>query len=128
MNDVLFEDYLADRLSAADVVRLKQLLASDSNARARFVEVLLEWELLSETARQLTSNICPVIDINSSQPDLSKRHRPALRVAPTRPLIRPLIRPLTRHALKILIPMGALAATLLCWQFVRQVNRSRLDI
>ena len=117
MNDVLFEDYLADRLSAADVVRLKQLLASDPNARARFVEVLLEWELLSETARQLTTNICSVVDINSSQPDPSKRHRPALRVAPTRPLTQPLNQPLnqllTRHALKILIPMGALAATLM---------------
>ena len=123
MNDALFEDYLADRLSPADVVRLKHLLASDHDARARFVEVLLEWELLSETARQLTTHTCPVIDLNSSQPDLSKRHRPHLRVPPTRPLTRPLTRSLarslarpltqlmTRHALKMLIPVGALAAT-----------------
>lgn len=119
MNDALFEDYLADRLSPADVVKLKHLLASDHDARARFVEVLLEWELLSETARQLTTHTCPVVDLNSSQPDLSKRHRPLLRVAPTRPLTRPLAQPLarpltqlmTRHALKMLIPVGALAAT-----------------
>ena len=105
MNDALFEDYLADRLSAADVVRIKQLLASDRDARARFVEVLLEWELLSETARQLTTNSCPVVNLNSSHRELSKRHRPALRVAPTRPR--------TRHLLNMLVPMGALAATLM---------------
>jgi PA14 domain/FecR protein len=103
VNDALFEDYLADRLSAADVVRMKQLLASDREARARFVEVLLEWELLSETARQLTTNSCPVVDINSSHRELSKRHRPTLRVAPTRPR--------TRHLLTMLVPIGVLAAT-----------------
>ena len=88
MNDALFEDYLADRLSAADVVRMKQLLASDRDARARFVEVLLEWELLSETARQLTTNSCPVVDINSSHREAGKRQRPPLRIAPTRPRTR----------------------------------------
>ena len=118
MNDALFEDYLADRLSAADVVRIKQLLASDRDARARFVEVLLEWELLSETARQLTTNSCPVVDINSSHRELSKRHRPALRVAPTRPR--------TRHLLNMLVPMGALAATLMvAWLAIRPANEPK---
>lgn len=118
MNDALFEDYLADRLSAADVVRMKQLLASDRDARARFVEVLLEWELLSETARQLTTNSCPVVDINSSLSEAGKRQRPPLRIAPTRPR--------TRHVLTKLIPLGALAATFMValW-VVRPANESK---
>jgi PA14 domain/FecR protein len=119
VNDALFEDYLADRLSAADVVRIKQLLASDREARARFVEVLLEWESLSETARQLTTNSCPMVDINSSNREPSKRHRPSLRVAPTRPR--------TRHLLNVLVPMGALAATfMVALLVVRPVSEPQL--
>jgi len=102
-NDPLFEDYLADRLSAADVVRLKEVLAGDRSARARFVEVLQEWELLSESARQLTSNSCSVID-DSANRDGAKRRRPTLRVA--------IGHPSPRRTLSMLIPMGALAASL----------------
>jgi PA14 domain/FecR protein len=104
LNDPLFEDYLADRLSAADVVRLKEVLAGDRTARARFVEVLQEWELLSESARQITGNSCPVMDDSANQ-DAGKRRRPTLRVTITRPS--------PRRALSMLVPMGALAATLL---------------
>jgi hypothetical protein len=104
LNDPLFEDYLADRLSAGDVVRLKEVLAGDRTARARFVEVLQEWELLSESARQITGNSCPVMDDSANQ-DAGKRRRPTLRVTITRPS--------PRRALSMLVPMGALAATLL---------------
>ena len=103
-DDVLFEDYLADRLTAGDVVRLKQVLSSDRSARARFVEVLREWELLAESARQITGNSCPVMG-DSSNSEGAKRRRPTLRVAP--------VRPSPRHALSMLVPFGALAATLL---------------
>lgn len=103
-NDALFEDYLADRLSAGDVVRLKQVLASDRSARGRFVEVLQEWELLAESARQITGNSCSVID-DSANSAGGKRRRPTLRVAP--------VRPSPRRTLRMLVPMGAVAATLL---------------
>lgn len=103
-NDALFEDYLADRLSAGDVVRLKQVLARDRSARARFVEVLQEWELLAESARQITGNSCPVMD-DSPNSDGAKRRRPTLRVAP--------VRSSPRRTLGMLVPFGALAATLL---------------
>ena len=103
-DDVLFEDYLADRLTAGDVVRLKQVLSSDRSARARFVEVLQEWELLAESARQITGNSCPVMD-DSSNSDSAKRRRPTLRVAP--------VRSGPRRTLSMLVPFGALAATLL---------------
>ncbi|MBA3700038.1 MAG: FecR domain-containing protein [Planctomycetes bacterium] len=103
-DDVLFEDYLADRLSAGDVVRLKQVLSGDRSARARFVEVLQEWELLAESARQITGNSCPVMD-DSSNSDGVKRRRPTLRVGAARPS--------PRRTLSMLVPFGALAATLL---------------
>jgi hypothetical protein len=103
-DDVLFEDYLADRLSAADVVRLKQVLSRDRSARARFVEVLQEWELLAESARHITGSSCPVMDDTSNR-DGIKRRRPTLRVAPARPS--------PRRTLGMLVPFGALAATLL---------------
>lgn len=102
-DDVLFEDYLANRLSAENVVRLKQVLAKDRGARARFVEVLQEWELLSESARQITGASCPVIDDTANRG--GPRRRPQLRVAPTRPS--------SQRALSMLVPMSALAATLL---------------
>jgi hypothetical protein len=100
---VLFEDYLANRLSAENVVRLKQVLAKDRGARVRFVEVLQEWELLSESARQITGASCPVIDDSANRG--GPRRRPVLRVAPSRPS--------SRRVLGLLVPMGALAATLL---------------
>lgn len=103
-DDALFEDYLADRLSAGDVVRLKQVLSGDRSARARFVEVLQEWELLAESARQITGNLCPVMD-DSSNGDVGKRRRPTLRVGAARPS--------PRRTLSMLVPFGALAATLL---------------
>lgn len=103
-DDVLFEDYLADRLTAGDVVRLKQVLSSDRSARARFVEVLQEWELLAESARQITGNSCPVMD-DSSNYDGAKRRRPTLRVAP--------VRSSPRRTLSMLVPFGAMAAALL---------------
>jgi PA14 domain/FecR protein len=103
-DDALFEDYLANRLSAGDVVRLKQVLSGDRSARVRFVEVLQEWELLAESARQITGNSCPVMD-DSSNSDFAKRRRPTLRVAPGRPS--------PRRALGMLVPFGALAATLM---------------
>jgi ferric-dicitrate binding protein FerR (iron transport regulator) len=102
-DDVLFEDYLANRLSAESVVRLKQVLASDRGARARFVEVLQEWELLSESARQITGASCPVIDDSANRG--GPRRRPQLRVASPRPS--------SQRALGVLVPMSALAATLL---------------
>lgn len=102
-DDVLFEDYLANRLSAENVVRLKQVLATDRGARARFVEVLQEWELLAESARQITGASCPVIDDSANRG--GPRRRPQLRVAPARPP--------SRRALGMLVPMSALAATLL---------------
>ena len=101
-DDALFEDYLANRLSAENVVRLKQVLAGDAPARARFVELLLEWELLSESARQITGASCPVIEDSSNR---STRRRPLLRVAPARSS--------PRRILGMLMPMGALAAMLL---------------
>lgn len=104
-NDALFEDYLANRLNAEDVVRLKQVLSGDAAARARFVAVLQEWELISESARQITNNSCPVMIEDSSNRDGAKRRRPTLRVAP--------VRPSSRRTLSMLVPMGALAATLL---------------
>ena len=103
-NDALFEDYLADRLSAADVVRLKQVLAGDRAARARFVGVLQEWELLAESARQITNNSCPMMPDDSANRDIGKRRRPTLRVAVSRPS--------PRRVLGMLVPMGALAAAL----------------
>lgn len=102
-DDALFEDYLANRLSAENVVRLKQVLASDRAARARFVEVLQEWELLSESARQITGASCAVIDDSANRG--GPRRRPQLRVAPGRPS--------SRRALSMLVPMSALAATLM---------------
>jgi hypothetical protein len=107
VNDALFEDYLADRLSAADVGRLKQVLSSDRRARARFVEMLQEWELLAESARQITVNSCPVsLDDgpNRAIADGVRRRRPSLRAVPARHS--------GRRALGMLVPFGALAATL----------------
>lgn len=103
-DDVLFEDYLANRLDAAGVVRLKQVLASDRAARARFVAVLQEWELLAESARQITGASCPVLD-DSANRAIGARRRSVVRVAAARPT--------TRRTLGLLVPMGALAATLL---------------
>lgn len=103
-DDALFEDYLANRLSAGDVVRLKQVLSGDRSARVRFVEVLQEWELLAESARQITGNSCSVMD-DSSNSDGAKRRRPTLRVGPARSS--------PRRTLSMLVPFGALAATLL---------------
>ncbi len=103
-NDALFEDYLADRLSAADVVRIKQVLAGDHAARTRFVEVLQEWELVAESARQITNNSCPMVPDDSANRDLGRRRRPTLRVAP--------VRPTRRRVLTMLVPTSALAAAL----------------
>lgn len=102
-DDVLFEDYLANRLDAENAARLKQVLAGDRAARARFVAVLQEWELLAESARQITGASCPVIEDSANRS--GPRRRPQLRVASPRTS--------PRRALGLLVPMSALAATLL---------------
>jgi hypothetical protein len=112
--DSLFEDYLANRLTAEGVVEIKRVLASDKAMRARFVAVLQEWELMSEAARQVTANssaaIVERLEADSSNREITadlnnnSRRRPSLRVAPTRPQ--------TRRAISMLLPAAALAASI----------------
>jgi PA14 domain/FecR protein len=114
-NDALFEDYLANRLAAEGVVEMKRILASDKQMRTRFVEVLQEWELISDAARQITANsherIGESLVDDSSNCSLhtdvalsANRRRPAPHVAP--------MRTATRRAISVLLPVGVLAASL----------------
>ena len=113
--DALFEDYLANRLTAEGVVEMKRVLSSNKEMRAQFVTVLQEWELMAEAARQVTANssasiVENLVDDSSNrsvhaEAEMSaNRRRPSLRVVP--------IRPATRRAISMLIPIGALAASI----------------
>ncbi len=113
--DALFEDYLANRLTDEGVVEMKRVLSSNKEMRAQFVTVLQEWELMSEAARQVTANssasiVENLVDDSSNRSVQTEaeinanRRRPSLRVAP--------IRPATRRAINMLIPIGALAASI----------------
>ena len=109
MNDELFELYLANRLSPEDTTRLKQVLASDALARTRFVQVLQEWQIFSEAARQITTGSSCSIEDELAQRALVtadgwRRRRPS---APrtSRPAI-------VRRVAAVFAPLAALAACL----------------
>jgi hypothetical protein len=108
VNDELFELYLANRLTPEDLARLKQVLAGDAQARTRFVQVLQEWQIFSEAARQITTgSTCSFEDELAQRAQVSadgwRRRRPA---AP-----RPR-RPIVRRVATVFAPLAALAACL----------------
>jgi hypothetical protein len=111
----LFEDYLANRLTAEKTSELKRVLSQDKQMRARFVAVLQEWELMAVAARQVTANgsanlAADVMDGSSNrtvqaEAELSaNRRRLSLRVLPTRPA--------WRRVISMLIPASVLAASI----------------
>jgi hypothetical protein len=112
VNDELFEKYLANSLSAAEVVELKRVLSGGQPARQQFVHALQEWQLYADAARQVTAGMPvagqPVDDAAAKAVlETARRRRPSMRVLPPPRRARP-----GRLAALVLLPAAGLAACL----------------